>query len=480
MVRVRFAPSPTGFLHVGGARTALFNYLFARNQNGAFILRIEDTDLERSTKESEISLLRTMKWLGIHWDEGPDIDGPKGPYRQSERLDIYRNMAYSLVANGKAYEAYILPEELETIRGKMLENKESPHYSQGIISQYDTPQRRAEFADKGWDPVIYFKMPQKEYVLHDRIKGTVTFKEGTIGDFVIFRSTGVPIYNFAVVVDDALMEITHVIRGDDHLSNTLRQLALYEAYGMPLPEFAHVSMILGPDGSRLSKRHGATAVENFREMGYVPESLLNYLALLGWTHGSESEITSLGEMIRTFSLDRVSSNPAIFDAEKLRWMNGVYIRQLSPEALLELSIPFIVEAGYITEESVNTSRKWFLEAMQAVQNEIRQIDEIPGQLSPFFTDPIPSSETIETIEEENLIPAFTDLYKRIDSINLWDTQELIATIKATVKETKVKAKSFYHMLRIILTGKQTGPELVYVIHLLGRNKMLLRLGRIVS
>ena len=478
MVRVRFAPSPTGFLHVGGARTALFNYLFAKNQNGVFVLRIEDTDLERSTKESERSLLRTMKWLGLDWDEGPDVGGPKGPYRQSERLDIYRRMAYALVEKDKAYEAYVLPEELEAIRGKMLENKESPHYSYEIISQYDTPERRQEFARKGWSPVVYFKMPQKEYVLNDRIKGRVAFKEGTIGDFVIFRSTGVPIYNFAVVVDDALMEITHVIRGDDHLSNTLRQLALYEAYQMPLPEFAHVSMILGPDGSRLSKRHGATAVENFREMGYLPSSLLNYLALLGWSHAQDNEICALEEMIRTFSLERVSSNPAIFDAEKLRWVNGMYIRQLTPEAMLENAVPFITEAGFMGPENVDANKKWLLEAMKAIQNEIHQLDEIPGQLSPFITDPIPTTETLRSLEDDGLSPAFKLLYERFDTINAWEITDIVSTIKAVVKETKTNPKSFYHMLRVVLTARDTGPELVYIVHLLGRNKVLNRLGRL--
>jgi len=478
MVRVRFAPSPTGFLHVGGARTALFNYLFAKNQNGVFVLRIEDTDLERSTLESEQSLLRTMKWLGLHWDEGPDIGGPKGPYRQSERLDIYRRMAYALVEKGKAYEAYVLPEELEAMRGKMLENKESPRYSHETIAQYDTPERRQEFAQKGWSPVVYFKMPQKEYVLNDRIKGRVVFKGGTTGDFVIFRSTGIPVYNFAVVVDDALMEITHVIRGDDHLTNTLRQLALYEAYQMPLPEFAHVSMILGPDGSRLSKRHGATAVENFREMGYLPESLINYLALLGWSHPQENEICALNEMIRAFSLERVSSNPAIFDSGKLLGMNGMYIRQLTPEALLEKAVPFIIETGYIAPENVDVNKKWLLEAMKAIQNGIHQLDEVGELLSPFFTDPIPTAEALRSLEDDRLSAAFKLLYERFDSIPSWEINEIISVIKAVVKDTKVNPKPFYHTLRLALTARDTGPELVHVVHLLGRNKVLNRLGRL--
>lgn len=478
MVRVRFAPSPTGFLHVGGARTALFNYLFAKNQNGKFILRIEDTDVERSTVELEVSLLQTMKWLGLDWDEGPDIGGCKAPYRQSERLDIYKKMAYRLIEKGKAYEAFVLPEELEEIRGKMLESKVSPHYTYDMISQFDTPERRADFRKKGWEPVIYFKMPQKEYVLQDRIKGSVTFKEGTIGDFVILRSAGVPIYNFAVVVDDSLMEITHVIRGDDHLSNTLRQLAIYEAYGMSIPEFAHVSMILGSDGSRLSKRHGATAVENFKEMGYLPDSIRNYLALLGWSHPQEREIMSLTEMSETFSLDRVSSNPAIFDAEKLKWMNGMYIRQLDEETLMQKAIPFIVQEGYMDEESARANGKWLKEAMKAIQKEIHQLDEIVEQLRPFFKDPVVTSDTVQFIREENLEFAFQELYKRVDGMNSWDIDTLVSSIKDIVKQMKVKAKPFYLALRLVLTGKETGAELVYVVHLLGRNKMLQRLGRV--
>jgi len=480
MVRVRFAPSPTGFLHVGGARTALFNYLFTKNKGGKFILRIEDTDIERSTVESEQSLLRTMKWLGLGWDEGPDCGGGKGPYRQSERLEIYKEYAYGLVETGHAYEAYVYPEELEALREKMLEKKTAPHYNYEMISYYDTPDRRREFLEKGLSPVIYFKMPQKEFILNDLIKGAVTFKEGTIGDFVILRSNGMPIYNFAVVVDDALMEITHVIRGDDHLSNTLRQLAIYEAAKFNIPEFGHVSMILGPDGSRLSKRHGATAVENFQEMGYLPQSIINFLALLGWSHSEGKEIMELTEMIERFSLDKVSSNPAIFDAEKLRWMNGVYIRNLSNEDLTDLSIPYIIEAGYIDYSTAEANIKWLREAIGSIKNELHQLDEIQERISVFFVSPDLDGEIVVRIKEEKIGSAFIELFRRLQEIDSWTVDGIIELFKSTLKETKVKGKAFYTLFRIILTGREHGPELVYLVHLLGRNKMLERLEKLVA
>jgi glutamyl-tRNA synthetase, bacterial family len=251
VVRTRFAPSPTGFLHVGGARTALFNYLFSKRYNGEFILRIEDTDLERSTKESEDQLLRTLKWLDLKWDEGPIVGGPYGPYRQSERLDLYQTKAYELVNNDRAYEAYIYPEEMEEIKSQLLSVGKPPHYTYELISKYNTQERINEYKEKGLKPVVFLKMPQKDYQINDLIKGEVVFKKGAIGDFIILRSNGVPTYNFAVVVDDIAMKITHVIRGDDHLSNTLRQVAIYEAFSAEIPEFAHVSMILGPDGKKI-------------------------------------------------------------------------------------------------------------------------------------------------------------------------------------------------------------------------------------
>lgn len=316
MIRVRFAPSPTGYLHVGGARTALFNYLFARHTGGTFVLRIEDTDIERSTKESEEKLMESLLWLGISWDEGPDVGGPYGPYRQSERTKIYREHCDRLIKEGKAYPVYAYPEEIEKIHDELLAQGKPPHYSEELFKQFDTPERRKELEERGLQPAIFFKMPRREFVFIDIVKGKVAFKEGSIGDFVILRSNGLPTYNFAVVVDDMTMKITHVIRGDDHLSNTLRQLAIYEAFEVEAPAFAHVSTILGPDGKKLSKRHGHTSIEEFREKGFLPEAFVNFLVLLGWSHPDGKEIMDENEMIEKFSLERLNSSPAVFDVTK--------------------------------------------------------------------------------------------------------------------------------------------------------------------
>ncbi|HOO31907.1 MAG TPA: glutamate--tRNA ligase [Thermotogota bacterium] len=480
MVRVRFAPSPTGYLHVGGARTALFNYLYAKHNDGEFILRIEDTDVERSTKESEDSLIETMKWLGFQWDEGPDNGGEYGPYRQSERDEIYVKKAYELVERGLAYEAYVYPEELEHLREEMLSEKISPHYDEEMLSAFDTPERRKEYVEKGLKPVIYFKMPKKDYTLNDLIKGAVTFKEGTIGDFVILRSSGLPTYNFAVVVDDALMKITHVIRGDDHLSNTLRQLAVFEGLGFELPAFAHVSMILGPDGSRLSKRHGATSVEKYREMGYLPESVMNYLALLSWSHPDEKDIMSMDEMIKSFTIERVNSSAAIYDEQKLRWMNGVYIRELDDDVLARLAIPYIVAAGQMTQVDADANYKWVREAVVSVKKKIHQFDEVPAMIAVFFKEPTFKIEWTKQIKEDDTDPAFIELYHQVKAADSWDIPEIYNLFKRVTKAVKVSNKKFYHMLRVVLTGEEDGPELVNIIHLIGRNQMIQRLERVVD
>lgn len=480
MIRVRFAPSPTGYLHVGGARTALFNYLFAKHNDGKFILRIEDTDLERSTAESEQSLLNTMEWLGFKWDEGPGVGGEYGPYRQSERMDIYKKVAQQLVEQGKAYEAYVYPEELEKIREELLAQKKSPHYNEEMLSQFDTSERREEYKAKGIEPVIYFKMPYKDYTINDLIKGEVTFKKGTVGDFVILRSTGLPTYNFAVVVDDALMKISHVIRGDDHLSNTLRQLAVFEGMEYPLPEFAHVSMILGPDGARLSKRHGATSVEKYQEMGYLPQSIMNYLALLSWSHPDEKEIMSMEEMVKEFTIERVNSSAAIYDEQKLRWMNGVYIRELDDDELTRYAKKYIIASGLMDETHFKSNYKWIREAVGSLKKKIHQFDEIPEKLEVFFKEPIFKKEWVQQIKDDDTDPAFIELYHQVKSADSWNIPDIYQLFKEVAKRVKVNSKKFYHMLRVVLTGEEDGPELVNVIHLIGRNQMLKRLERVVD
>ncbi len=454
MVRVRFAPSPTGYLHVGGARTALYNYLFAKKEKGKFVLRIEDTDLERSKREYEERLIDSMKWLGLHWGEF---------YRQSERLKLYQNIAERLVGEGKAYYVYAYPEEIEKIREELLSQGKPPHYNQEIFEKFNTPQRRKEYEEKGLRPAIYFKMPDKEYKFEDVVKGEVIFKRGTIGDFAILRSNGLPTYNFAVVVDDADMEITHVIRGDDHLSNTLRQLALYEALDKTPPIFAHVSMILGPDGSKLSKRHGATSVEDFRERGYLPEALLNYLALLGWSHPEGKEILTMEEMIESFSLDRLSKNPAIFDPKKLQWINSVHIRNLSDEKLLELSKPFLEKAGFRTDDEK------LMKILNSVRDRIKEFSELPELVDYFFKKP---KTTVEFNESEK--EALVEILNSLQKIE-WNKINIVRAFREPMKKYKLKGKDFFHKLRIALTGKEEGVELDVLMEILGYEEIKERL-----
>jgi len=475
MNRVRFAPSPTGYLHVGGARTALFNYLFAKHYDGKFVLRIEDTDVSRSTKEYEEQLMESLLWMGITWDEGPDVGGETGPYRQTERTDIYAKMVGELINSGKAYRVYAYPEEIEALHDDLLSQGKPPHYDQQMLQKFNTSERKKEFEDKGLNPVVFFKMPRKEYRLLDLIKGEVIFKEGSIGDFVILRSNNQPIYNFAVVVDDILMEITHVIRGDDHLSNTLRQLALYEAFEAPIPSFAHVSMILGPDGKKLSKRHGDTSVEQFRDKGFLPEAFFNFLTLLGWSHPEGKEILSYGEIIESFTIDRVNTSAAIFDEAKARWMNGVYIREADLDRITDLTIPFLVQAGLISLEEADANRKWLKRAIDSVRKGVELLLEIPEKMKLYFEEIQVRPLNPENEEQRKVFRSLEAFKDRVEYLNSWSNEEIVSTIKEILKEIKPDRKAFYMSLRHILTASEEGPELVDVVFLLGRNKTLHRL-----
>ena len=336
-VRVRFAPSPTGYLHVGGARTALFNWLYARKTGGKFILRIEDTDVERSTQEAVDGLLRDMKWLGLTWDEGPGVDGPHGPYFQSQRLEIYHRYARQLVDKGAAYPCFCTEEELEAKRQKAEEEHRSVHYDGTCrnLSKEEVERRIAA----GEPHVIRVRVPEKDYVLDDMVRGKVEWKAETLGDFIILRSSGMPVYNFCVVVDDADMKISHVVRAEEHLTNTHRQLILYEALGIEPPVFAHASLILGEDKTKLSKRHGATSVGQYAIDGFLPEAMINFLALLGWNEGNDREIYSVEELKECFTLERISKSPGVFDHAKLTWMNGQHLRALPVEKLVPMVEP---------------------------------------------------------------------------------------------------------------------------------------------
>jgi nondiscriminating glutamyl-tRNA synthetase len=483
MTRTRFAPSPTGYLHVGGARTALFNFLYSKHEKGTFVLRIEDTDIERSTIESENQLIDAMTWLGLDWDEGPKMEGDFGPYRQSERKEIYREKATELIDSGKAYEAYIYPEEMDKIKEDLLSQGKPPHFTEEMITQFNSEERKEEYMKKYKHPVVFFKMPRKDYVLKDLIKGEVTFKNGAVGDFILIRSNGLPTYNFAVVVDDMMMEITHVIRGDDHLSNTLRQIAVYEAFDVEVPDFAHVSMILGPDGKKLSKRHGATSAEEFRNRGYLPEAVLNYLALLGWSHPEGKEILTLNEIIENFTFDRVNSSPAVFDEKKLKWMNGNYIRNADTERILNLSIPFITNAGVLTEEQCEDNKKWLKEAIELVKTSVEELSEVPGEISIFinnFEPELENEEFIEYLKADGVKNALRIALDKFNNDEDWTVGTVLDNLKIAMKDAKPAKKPFYMALRKALTNQFHGPDLVRAVHLIGRARAIERLEMVIE
>ncbi len=386
-VRVRFAPSPTGPLHIGGARSALFNWLFARRHGGTFIVRIEDTDLERSSRPSEENILSSLRWLGLDWDEGIGAGGPHGPYRQSERLGLYGGYARQLLEAGRAYYCYCSGEELAAEREELLARGELPRYLGRCRSLGAADRTRLEAG--GRRPVIRFKVPPEDtVVIRDLVRGEVSFECSGIGDFIIVKSDGIPTYNFAVVVDDRCMQISHVIRAEEHLSNTPRQVLIYRAFDWPVPEFAHISLIMGKDRSKMSKRHGATSIEQYMEMGYLPEALLNFLALLGWSPGGDEEVLSLDLMREQFSLDRVAKNPAVFDLDKLNWINGYYIRQASLDRITDLAVPYLRQGGYLKGKATPEQYQWLKSVVSTVRNYLVNMSEIDLYAEIFFADEV--------------------------------------------------------------------------------------------
>lgn len=476
-IRVRFAPSPTGPLHIGGARSALFNYLFARATGGKFIIRIEDTDLERSSRESEHNILESLKWLGLTWDEGPDVGGPYGPYRQMERLAIYREYTERLLALGKAYRCYCSEEELEAERKHFLERGDLPRYS-GKCCQLG-PEERERLESEGRSPVIRFRVPEnRDIVVHDLVRGDVTFESNGIGDFVIVKSDGIPTYNYAVTIDDALMKISHIIRAEEHLSNTPRQVLVYEALGFELPQFAHISLILGEDRSKMSKRHGATSIVQYKELGYLPEAVVNFLALLGWSPVGEEEIFSMVELIEQFCLDRVAKNPAVFDGDKFRWLNGVYIRKTPVPRIAELALPFLQKAGYIPEHPTAAEKEWVRLVVEALLEHLATVGDIVDHMDLFVGENVAlESEEAGAILREETFPtvvnAFSQKLRELADVTPENSKALL---KSLTKELKLGGKQVYMPLRVALTGKMHGPELFYIIPILGKDLCLQRIA----
>ncbi|MFH1380145.1 MAG: glutamate--tRNA ligase [bacterium] len=464
-IRVRFAPSPTGYLHIGGARTALFNWLFARKMKGSFILRIEDTDEKRSTPESTNAILEGMKWLGLSWDEGP--------YYQMERLEIYTEWLNKLISLGRAYPCWCTKDELDAMRSKAIAEKKPVLYDKRCLNLSDIEKKQKK--DAGLPCVMRFNVHEgDDPAFTDVIHGEKKFDSENFEDFIIIKSTGGPTYNFAAVIDDHLMKITHVIRGDDHLSNTPRQVLIYRALGFTIPVFAHLAMILGKDGSRLSKRHGATALSEYMEAGYLAEALRNYLALLGWSTSESQQIFIHNELTQKFSLDRCSKSPSIFDQEKLQWMNGEYIRHLSPEKFAEIGLRWLEKKGLYS----NKTDKLFAEdVVKLEQEKIKLFSELPEKVSFMLKDDITyETEAVKKWfgpeNQENKIPALLDTLKSLPDFTSAKIEE---SVRAFAKKNKLKTALIFHPLRVAVSGRTTGPSLFQMIELLGREKVVTRL-----
>ena len=457
MIRTRFAPSPTGYLHIGGARTALFSRAYARRHGGKFILRIEDTDLERSTEASVQAILDGMSWLGLGWDEGP--------FFQMKRLDRYRETAERLLREGKAYRCYCTREELDQMRAAQRARGEKP--------RYDGRWRDSKAAPPpGVTPVIRFKNPlDGEVTFHDLVKGPITIANAELDDLVLLREDGVPTYNFGVVMDDLDMRISHVIRGDDHVNNTPRQINIFRALGGDLPQFAHVPMILGADGERLSKRHGAVSVMQYAEEGYLPEALLNYLARLGWSHG-DAEMFSMDRFVEWFDLAHVSRSPAQFNPEKLRWLNHQYVKVRSDKEFADL----IRQAG--EKQGVNFSDGPDLESVAGlVKSRSETVLAGVDAARPFYGDRQPPAEELEKSLTEKVRPALADLMRRFASIADWNDQSVMGAVTAVLDERKLKLPEIAKPLRLIVLGQAQSPSLGPTLAVLGKKRVLERLSK---
>src|SRR5690554_1001876 len=479
-LRLRFPPSPTGRIHIGNMRTALFNYLWARKNGGRLVLRIEDTDLERSSSEFEEIILNEMKWLGLDVDEGIGAGGKYGPYRQSERLEIYQEYASKLLAEDKAYYCYCSPEELEEMREEAQSRGEMPRYN-GHCRELSAEEKE-RYEAEGREPVIRFKLPDddRDIIVDDLIRGAVSFNTSVLDDFVIFKSDGMPTYNFAVVIDDALMKITDVIRGEDHLSNTPKQLLIYEALGFETPSFAHLSLILDKKRAKLKKRSDDDTVYlgEYRQKGYLPEALFNYLALLGWSPGDDRELMSREEIIENFELEDINKSPAIFDIEKLNWMNGKYIREAELARIVDLSIPYLREAGYLNEEKVSEDKyDWLKRVIEVSRNSVDFLSRIPDNSEIFFSE-LEYEDREKAVEEfsgEEVILVFDNLKEKLREIEEFAPSYINRIFKEMRKELSVKPRNIYHPVRLALTGKNSGPEIADVIYILGVEEVEKRL-----
>lgn len=473
-VRVRIAPSPTGNCHVGTARTALYNMLYARKYGGKFILRIDDTDLSRSTKESEEGVLEGLRWLGIKWDEGPDVGGPYGPYRQMERAHTYREVADRLMAEGKAYRCYCTPEELEAERKEALAAGNPPRYSGKCRNLTDD--ERAKLEAEGRKHVIRLRTPGKTLTFVDMLRGYQQKDMGERGDFVIVKSDGSPVYNFATVVDEHHMAMTHVFRAVEHLTNTFDQLAVYEAMGWDPPQFGHLTLMLNPDRTKISKRAGAVYIGEFRDMGYLPEALVNFLALLGWNPGTDQEIFSMDELVEAFSVDTLSRSDAVFDIKKLDWFNGVYIRSLTPEELAARVRPFMEKAGYVALDQAFLGR-----AVALVTDRLGKLTEAPDMLGFLFVDQVDVDKESFVgkgkLSLGDIAGALRECERTLAGLTQWTHEYIEPSLRTLAESLGWKVGDLLMQVRVAITGRRVTPPLFESLVLLGREKSLARIAR---
>ncbi|QDP38864.1 glutamate--tRNA ligase [Radiobacillus deserti] len=476
-VRVRYAPSPTGHLHIGNARTALFNYLFARHLGGDFIIRTEDTDDKRNVEGGEESQLNFLKWLGIEWDEGADIGGAYGPYRQTERLDIYNKYVQDLLDRGLAYKCYMTEEELENEREEQKAQGKVPKYS-GAHRDL-TEEQVKQFEAEGRQPSIRFRVPEgKTYRFKDIVRDNITFESSDFGDWVIVKKNGIPTYNFAVAIDDHFMEISHVFRGEEHISNTPKQMMIYDAFGWEAPEFGHMTLILNENRKKLSKRdeHILQFIEQYKNLGYLPEALFNFIALLGWSPVGEEEIFTKEQFIEIFDPERLSTSPAIFDPQKLKWMNNQYIKAADFDRVVSLSLPHLMEAGKLPENMTQEQKGWALELIGLYKDQLSYGSEIVELTELFFKDDIQYTEELMEVLNEEQVPEVLETFASfLKEDNEFTPDTIKAQIKATQKETGHKGKKLFMPIRVATTGQVHGPELPNSIHLLGKEVVLNRL-----
>jgi glutamyl-tRNA synthetase len=475
-VRIRFAPSPTGYPHVGNIRTALFNWLFARHHGGSFIVRIEDTDVTRRVKGAVKAILEGLRWLGLDWDEGPEVGGKYGPYIQSERLELYKKAAERLVSQGDAYYCFCSPKRLEEMRAEQIKRKQPPGYDRHCrdLSQRERTKKEAE----GITPVVRFKTPlEGEARFNDLIRGEVVFDNTTIDDFVLLKSDGYPTYHLANVVDDHQMEISHVLRAEEWLSSTPRHLLLYQALGFAPPQFAHLPMILGADRSKLSKRHGAVSITEYREQGYLPEAMVNFLALLGWSLDDKTELLSREELVQNFSLERISRTAAIFNRDKLNWMNGVYIRNLTAEEFFEAVQPYLM-TDIASGQTLISDEEYVRKILPLVQERARTLAEVTELTQFFFVDELdyePALLVGEKMSRESAVGALKVAQQRLSPLAAFDAESLEGLLRPLAAELGLKTGQLFGMLRVVVTGRTAAPPLFQTMAVLGKERCLRRI-----